>query len=147
MQELALIDVPCMTVAQVAKTRAFAEYLKTQPQAAIPTSHVIHAGMYHRTCMIPKGCAVTGALIKLDTVMTFHGDAHVYTGEEFVHLTGYRVLAAAAGRAQVVIANEDTHVTMSFPTTNTTVEACEEQFTDEYEQLGSRRNTPCQDGL
>jgi len=96
--------------------------------------------------MIPAGCAVTGALIKLDTTMVFHGNASVYTGAEFIHLTGYHVLAAAAGRAQVVIAYEDTHVTMLFPTGETTVDACEREFTHEFEQLGSRRNTQCQDG-
>jgi hypothetical protein len=146
MQEVALIDVPCMTPAEVARTRKFGEWLATQPAVDIPTSHVIHAGMYHRTCMIPANAAVTGALIKIPTVMTFHGAAHVYTGEEFIFLRGYHVLAAAAGRAQVVIAVEDTYVTMSFPTDKLTVDECEQQFTDEYEQLGSRRSKPCQDG-
>lgn len=122
----------------IAKVRAFEDAsLGRLPQIEIATDHVIHGGMYARTIMIPKGTILTGALIKLATLLIVSGDADVYIGGEAVKLRGYNVLPASAGRKQLLVTHTDTRTTMIFPTTATTVEEAERQFTDEYEKLFS----------
>ena len=39
------------------------------PQVAIQTTHHFHAGLYSRTIRIPAGVMITGALIKIPTLL------------------------------------------------------------------------------
>jgi hypothetical protein len=55
-----------------------------------------------------------------------------------VHVQGYAVLPASAGRKQAFVAQADTRLTMVFPTSAKTVEQAEREFTDEIYLLGSR---------
>ena len=113
------------------------EYLQ-RPQVEMPTSHVIHGGMYSRTIMLPAGCVLTGAVIKIATIVMISGDITVYTGEEAARLQGHHVIPASAFRKQAFLAHSDTHITMVFPTSATSVDQAEEEFTDDYEKLMSR---------
>lgn len=113
----------------------------TLPQVAIRTEHTLHAGLYARTVMIPAGVVLTGALIKIPTVLIMSGDAIVHTDAGPLELHGYHVLSADAGRKQAFVALTETHLTMVFPTAATTVEEAEREFTDEYERLMTRRGT------
>jgi hypothetical protein len=54
-------------------------------------------------------------------------------------LEGYNVIPAKAGRKQIFVGIEETHITMTFRTDAETVEQAEEEFTSEYEALVTRR--------
>lgn len=109
------------------------------PQVPIATQHAFHAGLYARTIIIPAGVVLTGALIKIPTLLILSGDAIVHTEDGPVRFTGYHVLRGAAGRKQAFVAVADTALTMLFASAATTVEEAEAEFTDETSKLLSRR--------
>lgn len=127
-----------MTDKDIAKVRALESAALELPQVDIPTAHVFHAGVYARTIIVPAGVVLTGAFIKCATLLILNGDAIVFLDGEGVEFVGYHVLPAAAGRKQAIAARRDTTLTMIFATAATTVEAAEEQFTDEAHLLFSR---------
>ncbi len=114
---------------------AFEAWAKTQPQVCVPTKHNFWAGCYARTVMIPAGVIITGVQVKIPTLLIVQGD--VMVGEN--RLTGYHVLEGKAGRKNAFLAMEDTWLTMIFATDNTTVQAVENEFTDEAYKLLSRK--------
>lgn len=130
---------PAMTELEVAKVSCLEEALLTVPQVEIKTTHKFHAGVYARTIKIPEGVLLTGALIKIPTVLILSGDATVYIGDQSVRMTGYHVLTGSQGRKQAFATHRDTWLTMIFATEANTIEEAEQQFTDEVEMLGSRR--------
>ena len=130
--------IPAMSEAAIARVRAFEIQALGHPQVAIATDHVIHGGMYARTIMVPAGVVLTGALIKLATLLIVSGDADVYVGGAALEARGYCVLPASAGRKQLIVARTDVHLTMIFPTAARTVEEAEKEFTDETALLLSR---------
>ena len=113
------------------------------PQYDFPTEHFFHGGMYVRTVKMPASSILCGAVIKVPTLVTVAGDCIVKVGEDAREIVGYAVLRGAPGRSQIFIARSETYITMSFPSKAKTLEEAEEEFTDEYEQLMSRR-TSCQ---
>ncbi len=131
--------IPPMSAAAIESVRALEAAALQRPQVEIPTQHALHAGMYARTIRIPAGVLLTGALIKVPTLLMLSGDATVFVGDGAVRLTGYHVLPASAGRKQAFIAHADTDLTMVFPTHARTVEEAEAEFTDEADRLLSRR--------
>lgn len=106
-------------------------------QVPIRTHHMFHAGLYARTILIPAGTVLVGALIKIPTLLIVQGDAEV-NGQG--RITGYAILPGSAGRKQVYVTYQDTHVTMVFPTNAKTVEEAEREFTDEFELLMSHEH-------
>lgn len=130
--------IPTMTLAAIDKVRRIEDYAFTQEQIDIPVRHFLHAGMYARSVTVPAGVMITGALIRVATVLVVSGDAHVYVGDDFRHLVGYNVFAADKDRKQIFVAVKDTDITMLFPTQAKTVKEAEEQFTDEYRLLTTR---------
>lgn len=108
-------------------------------QINIPVEHFLHEGMYARSIKIPKGVMLTGALIKIPTILVVSGHTMIYTDGGWVEKAGYNVLSAAAHRKQIFLAIEDTDLTMFFPTTAKSVREAEEHFTDEFYLLQSRR--------
>lgn len=134
--------IPPMTPAAIARVREIEDYmLATQPQFDLEMHHQIHAGVYARTCLLPAGIVMTGALIKIATTLTIAGDVMVWLGGEGRRITGYAVLAASAGRKQAFRAIADTHITMSFRTDAKTVAEAEREFTDEFSRLAPGRAT------
>ena len=123
----------------LAFVREVERFILEQPQLEIETIHSFHAGLYARTIMVPAGAMITGALIKIPTLLTLSGDASVIIDREEVRISGYGVIPAAAGRKQVFLAHSDTYLTMIFATSATTIEEAEMEFTDEFDLLGSRR--------
>lgn len=109
------------------------------PQVAIQTTHHFHAGLYSRTIRIPAGVMITGALIKIPTLLIVSGHASVFIGGESRLLCGYHILPGQAGRKQVFIAHKDTDLTMVFASSASTVEQAESEFTDETSLLMSRQ--------
>lgn len=132
-------NLPAMTGEAVDLVREAETKALELPQIELPTRHSLHAGMYARTIRIPAGVAITGALIKIPTILIVSGHCEVFTGGETVELRGYHVLQAGAHRKQVFMAHEDTDLTMLFPTKATTVEQAENEFTDEADMLQTRR--------
>lgn len=131
---------PAMSEWSVAKVREFEAVIRDLPQQSLTTLHVLHGGMYARTIMIPAGVVLTGALIKIPTMVIVSGDVTVYVGDETIELHGYNALPASVGRKQVFLAKSDTWVTMLFPSDAASVEEAEAQFTDETDLLASKQD-------
>lgn len=108
------------------------------PQVSLLTEHILHGGMYCRTVRLKANTVITGALIKVPTILVVCGHAKVLTGEGWTEIHGYNVFAASAPRKQVFVALGDVVITAVFPTKATTVEQAEQEFTDEAELLQSR---------
>lgn len=110
------------------------------PQVEISTHHVLHAGVYARTIMMPAGTLLTGALVEIATTLIVSGDCTVALGDgQTERLTGYHVLAASGRRKQAFVAHADTHLTMVFSTSAKSVREAEDEFTTEAEKLMSRQ--------
>lgn len=130
-----------MTPDAIARVADLEQQILALPQVEIHTQHVLHAGMYARTIMIPAGVVLTGALIKRPTLLSISGDVLVSRGDdEGVRITGTAVLPASAGRKQAFVTYADTTVTMVFPTQATTIDQAEAEFTDDTELLMSHRD-------
>ena len=136
----AMNEIAPMSEIALVKVRILEEGALKLPQIPIVTSHVLHGGIYARTIMIPAGVLLTGALIKIATVLIVSGDVLVYIGGKTIELNGYNVIPAAANRKQAFVAKTDTHLTMLFPTDATSVEDAEKEFTDEVDMLITRKN-------
>jgi len=130
---------PETPVAVVAQLRQMESALMGHEPVDVPTEHVIHAGMYARTIVMPAGHVLTGVLIKRPTLVIVTGAAAVLVGEEMVELAGYNVVPARAGRKQVFLSRTAVIITMLFPTQAKTVAEAEAEFTDETDLLLSRR--------
>lgn len=122
------------------KIRAVEAKMKELPQIDIATKHLIHAGIYSRTVVIPGGAAITGVLVKRSTILNITGDVIVYTGGEPIHFLGNNVVACSPNRKQAFMALDETTLTMSFATDAKTVEEAEAEFTDETDLLVSRHS-------
>ena len=141
MADLAAVQprVPTSSPIALAKVRELEANLLALPQVPIETRHLLHAGLYARTITVPADVALTGALIRIATVLVIDGDTMVWLDDEAVRLTGHHVLAASAGRKQAFVTLAETHITMLFATAVRTVEEAESEFTNEAKGLGSRR--------
>lgn len=127
-----------MTPVAIEKVRKLEDLIRELPQVCLETDHVLHGGMYARTVTLPAGAVITGALIKVPTILIVSGHVRVFLDDEAVDIHGYRVLAASGIRKQAFMVYEDTVLTMIFTTEAKSVEECENQFTDEADQLMSR---------
>jgi len=130
--------IPPMGVVSIDTVRQLEDEILKAPQVETPTSHLFHAGVYARTIMIPAGVILTGALVKIATVLIVSGDVIVYVGCKSQNISGYNVLAASANRKQAFVARTDTYITMIFATDLKTIEEAENYFTDESDRLMSR---------
>ena len=131
--------IPAMNEDTLASVRLIESELMERPQVPVHTHHVLHGGVYTRSMNMPKGCVLTGALIKIPTTLIISGCVSIATGDDTLQFEGYSVVPALAGRKQVMYANEDSHLTMLFPTAAETVKDAEIEFTDEYTMLGSHK--------
>tara|TARA_R110000744_G_scaffold120386_2_gene224316 strand:+ start:435 stop:893 length:459 start_codon:yes stop_codon:yes gene_type:complete len=133
--------VPAMTDAALDNARAMEKLVGAAPQYAVETHHVIHGGMYCRTILLPAGHILTGALVKVPTLLTVNGCVSVYLGDAgSVEIEGHAVLPASPGRKQVFVSHTDTHISMVFATNAQSVEEAEGFMTDEADILMSRSN-------
>lgn len=127
-----------MSPETIEKVRKFEAEAMTQEQVPIQTIHVLHAGMYARKIILPAGVRLTGALIKIATMLIIEGCVIAFTEEGAVRLRD-TITPARANRKQAFLAETDTSITMIFPTNAKTVEEAEDQFTDEGALLFSRK--------
>jgi hypothetical protein len=132
--------VPPMSDAALARVRELEEQLFRLPQIAVRMHHVLHGGMYARTAYVPKGAVMGCCLVRVPTIIVLAGAANIYIGQdEPLHLEGYCVVPASAGRKQVYLALSDFALTMFYATTARTVEEAENETTAEATMLASRR--------
>lgn len=138
-------SIPAMSPGSISKVRELEAINGRLQQIPVRIDHSLHAGLYARTAYIPKGALVTGALVRVPTLLIANGDVAVYLGDDdqdataCAHLTGYNVIEAQAGRKQAFFASSATTLTMIFPTKARTIEEAEAEFTDEPEMLQTRR--------
>ena len=122
------------------QVRKFEDALRTLPQIELPTHSLIHGSMYARTIFIPAGTALTGVLTNLDNICIVNGDISVTTDDEVVRFTGYHVIPARKNRKRIGMAHADTYWTTIIHTLNQTVEAAEDEMSNESHLLLSRQN-------
>jgi hypothetical protein len=135
--------IPPMGEHALALVRELQAQLETLPQVAVRMHHVLHGGMYARTCYIPAGHIAACCLVRVPTVVVLAGSADVYVGtDEPLRLEGYNVLPASAGRKQAFLALTDFALTMVYVSGARTVEEAENEMTAEAHMLASRRD-PC----
>jgi hypothetical protein len=141
MSDVALIagKLPATPAPVVDRLRRLEHEIRKRPQLPVETHHVLHGGMYARTITIPAGCVLTGALIRVPTLLIMDGHATVSTGGDVVTMRGRHVLAGSRGRKQAFCAHEDTHLTMVFATSARTVAEAEDEFTEDAHLLLSRQ--------
>lgn len=130
--------IPAMSSSAIAKVNALADFSRQFPQEEIETHHVIHGGIYARTISLKAGSMLTGALVKVPTMLVINGDCTVFADNESFRLTGFHAIPASAHRKQAFIAHADTAMTMLFATSATTVADAENEFTDEAHLMMSR---------
>lgn len=141
------LDIPPMSETGIGMARSLEAWNALRPQVPVRIEHEFWAGVYARTAYITaradgKATLFTGALIKPPTLLIMEGEALIYVGEDDpVHMSGYNVIRAAAGRKQAFVAPGDLKLTMIFATSATTVAEAEAEFTDELGLLTTRRET------
>lgn len=106
----------------------------------VQTEHVLHAGVYSRTIRVRPSMAFTSVLIKIPTILIVNGKCCIFAGDRWHTSEGYAVIPASAGRKQIYVTLGPTEITMMFPTDVKTVREAEAQFTDEHENLLTRRS-------
>ena len=131
---------PAMSDESIAKASRLESIARSVEQTETATHHLLHAGMYARTMRLPAGHVLVGALLKVETIVIFNGDAEVYVGDSSIRLTGHQVIPADAMRKQVFVAYADCDITAIFATDAQSVEEAEDQATDEAKNLLSRRD-------
>lgn len=139
---MADLVIQSMSQAEMLKVRGLEAYLlATQPQIDLEYEHVIHAGIYDRTVRVPAGYVITGAPVKIETLLTIVGDVLIGLDGNETRVVGFAKIRAPAHRMGVFTAITDTFITMSFATDAKTVAEAEAQFTDEAHRLASRRQS------
>lgn len=132
-----------MTSFEMGRVRLLEQHLlATESQIDLKYQHELHAGVYDRTVLVPAGRVITGAPVKIETLLTIVGDVIIGLDGNEQRVTGFAKIRAAAHRMGVFTAITDTYISMSFATDAKTVAEAEAQFTDEADRLASRRQ-PC----
>lgn len=133
-------SLPTMTEEQISRANQVEAIIRECPQARIPTFQMIHGGVYTRTVKVPAGNVIASVFIKIPTTVIVVGAAKIFIGEEVIEVHGHNVLPAGKGRKQVFLAITDIFITMIFPTKAKTTEEAEAEFTDDVDDLMSRRD-------
>lgn len=84
--------------------------------------------------------AFTSVKVKIPTLVIISGSCAVIVGKKWEFVEEYNVIPASAGRIQAYVTFTETAITMLFPTEAKTVAEAEAEFTDEAEDLLSRRS-------
>lgn len=128
-----------MSTQAIAKVANVAARLRqSNAQIGLKTQHFFHGGIYRRVILLPEGAEMVGVLVKIPTTVVVLGDAFVWIEGGWRHV-GNEVLIGSSMRQQHFLANADTYIHMLFPTTTLTAEEAEREFTDEFQNLLSRR--------
>jgi hypothetical protein len=130
-----LVAPPLELVAPDAQTLAALRDLDAlmleQPQIEARVDHLLHAGMYARTCFLPAGVLASGTVLRRATVLVLHGDVTIFTGNDSARLTGFHVLPGLRGRKALFRTHAETQMTMVLPSDAQSVDEAEHEMTDE----------------
>ncbi|MBQ8091249.1 MAG: hypothetical protein IJ233_10955 [Pyramidobacter sp.] len=125
------MTVPACTAQTLAVVRQFEDFLKTLPQVRLTRENLLHAGCYCRTLYVPAGLVLTGALMKLPTILIVSGHVLMTVGNQVQDVEGYRVMACEAGRKTAFRTLADTVITCVFATNAASYEEAVGQMTDD----------------
>lgn len=139
LRESDALALPATTKDVLDKLYAAQDKMLQYPQMLIMTEHVLHAGIYSRTVTLPPTTAIVGVLIKRSTLVITVGSGFVLVGQDWAKVDGYQILPASANRKQAFVSRGPLIITMLFPSAAKTVREAEEEFTDETDDLLSRR--------
>lgn len=109
--------------------------MRTQPQIEVRVDHLLHAGMYARTCFLPAHVLASGTVLRRATVLVISGDVTIFTGNDSARLTGFHVLPGLRGRKALFKTHAETQMTMVLPSDAQSVEEAEHEITDEPQLL------------
>ena len=123
--------VPACTSDMLKATQALQALLETLPQVYLEPEESLHAGLYVRTVRVPKGTLLTGALIKIPTILIVAGSMKMTVGDQIEQVDGYRIFEGNAGRKTVFEALEDSVITMCFATNAPDFESALAECTEE----------------
>lgn len=121
------------------KVQLIEDVLKECEQEELTTWHTLHGGIYTRTIRLSKGQIISSATINKPTTLTINGHLLVYLGDSQQVVEGYGVVPASAGRKQIMVALQDSIISMAFATNAETIGEAEEEYTDAVNTLSSRR--------
>lgn len=115
----------------IAAMRALDGLMAAQPQVEARVDHLLHAGMYARTCFLPADVLASGTVLRRATVLVIHGDVTIFTGADSARLTGFHVLPGLRGRKALFKTHAETQMTMVLPSAAQSVDEAELDITDE----------------
>lgn len=130
---------PAITPEMLEKVSEVESRIMQAEQITVQTEHILHGGMYSRTVRLAPRVVIVGTLLKVPTIVIVHGSTLMLAGDKWYKLDGYNVMPAQSGRKQIFVTNEETEITMIFPTQAKTVAEAEAEFTSECDKLLSRR--------
>ena len=130
---------PASSPEVVALIEQIEKRVEAEEQIHPQMEHVLHAGMYARTCRLDAWVTIVSVRIKIPTMLIVNGGAHIFAGDRWYRIEGYQCMPASAGRKQIYVTYRPTEITMIFPSNARTVEEAEAEFTDEAHKLLSRR--------
>jgi len=133
---------PAAIVARRRAVVAAATAAIRETEVLFPIEHHLHAGLYVRTIEIPPNGVCTNAVIKIPTVVIVSGTLFASSGEpgsEPDEISGYNVILAEAPRQGIFFSPTGATVSMLFATNAKTLEEAEAEFTDDADQLQTRR--------
>jgi len=117
------------------------DLIRQFPQVEVPTSHLLHGGMYARTIHRGPGIVAVGSVILRATILIVSGDCTLLDGSGHrLDLHGYNVLPGLPGRKSLSLTHGEVSMTMIYPTSARTVEEAEEEIFGEAADLASRRD-------
>lgn len=109
--------------------------MREMPQTEVRVDHLLHAGMYARTCHLPAGVIASGVVLSRSTVLVISGDVTIFTGNDSARLTGFHVLPGLRGRKALFRTHAETHMAMVLPSDAQSVAEAELEITDEPQLL------------
>ena len=127
-------SVPACTQTTLAVARNIETILKSCPQIFLEPEEHLHAGLYARTIRVPAGVILTGALIKIPTLLIVSGEVMMSIGDQVRRYSGTTILEGCAGRKTVFRAIGDVVITMAFASDASDFDEAVKQFTDEQLQ-------------
>lgn len=131
--------IPACTRDELQQVREIQAAVASCEQVGIPTTHVLHAGMYGRTCFIPAGAVIVGVRITVPTILIVSGHCKLNVGGRVSEINGYACVPGDPGRKQVIRAVSDTWVTAVMTTRAGSIREAEDEMTDEADSLMTRR--------
>lgn len=123
----------------VSNLKEIEKKMLTKEQIKLLTIHSLYNGVYTRTILLKENEVICGALIKIPTTLIINGNIQVSDGDSVIDIVGFDVFLCEPNRKQLMKANGNTSITMLFKTDAKTIEEAEQEFTDDFLSLVSRR--------